>query len=195
MLRQGIRSCVSTRLAMQKASRLRLGWIARAARPHARRQTLGRGAQPARRADEADVRLPPEHAAVVSGPPQRRYLSERRLRAVAFRGGKGRQDLPTLSARSHSSCNPTECDERPHAPASLDAPQSLNCRSSGCDYQLDWQAVASCRRASTRLGKWDHYCSVSHLEGASPWTSISDKSRLGSESLCSGFFLDIAGLQ
>src|SRR6202035_2585789 len=67
----------------------------------ARRQTLGRGTRPARRGDEADVRLPPEHTAVVFVPPQRRYLSERRPRAaVAFRGGKGRQDLLTLSARA-----------------------------------------------------------------------------------------------
>src|SRR6202051_2166259 len=69
-----------------------------------------RPAPPARRADEADVRLPPKHAAMVCGHPQRRHLGERRLRAaVAFRGGEGRQDLLTLGARSKPHLIMSEC--------------------------------------------------------------------------------------
>ena len=68
---------------------------ARAARGQpegARREAHRRGAAPPRRAHEADVRLPAEHAADVPGHPQRRDDGERRPRAaVGLRHGEGRQ--------------------------------------------------------------------------------------------------------
>ena len=59
-----------------------------------------RGARPPRRAHEADVRVPAEHAAHVSGHPQRRHDRQRRPRAsVGFRDGKGRQAVLSTPAR------------------------------------------------------------------------------------------------
>jgi transposase len=81
---------------------------------------------------------------MVCGRPKRRYLSERRRRAaVVSQGGKGRQDLLTLCARSRSSCNPTECDERPRAQEDrISAVVCSRCRSVGYstvqDYFYAW---------------------------------------------------------